>query len=704
MESQVKTFCRVCEPSCGLVAQVDDGRLVGLKADFDHPITKGYACHKGIATLDINHDPDRLDHPMQRSVDGTWTATSWDVAIDDIAARLRAIIDEHGPESVATYTGNPLAFNALGGASVGALSMGLGLRRAFGSGTQDCANKFVASQAVFGTAMVHPIPDLDHTELCLIIGENPRVSQSSFFSVPNVINVLRQATTRGARIVFVNPRRIETPERGVGDTIQIRPDTDVYFLAALLTEIDRLGGFDEAVLRRHGSHVDELRAFIAPYDAEVTSAVTGIDADVVRELAQAWTRSGASSVHSSTGVNMGRQGTLAYWLVQMLSFVTGNLDREGGNLKSDGFYPNASAGVGVPEQSYADTEWGTLRRGQLPGNLMADAILDSERPVRAMIVVAGNPLLSIGGGERLRKAFEQLDLLVCIDIYRNATGELAHYTLPATDMLEREDLNVVNIGLSYRPFAQFTPRVVEPKADRQPEWWICHRLLQALGKPSLLDQDAPDLWGKWRHMMAKGSGVDLDELRSGALGVVELPPRPPGSFFDDVVQTTDGRVDCCPPVFAAALERAREIFASLAAEPAGLKLITRRDAWMMNSWFRNVGRMQRGGRDTNPLYMHPDDAASRSLGDGASAIAANRNGEIEVTIRFDLELMPGVVAMSHGWGNERTSGMSNAQANPGVNCNVLLPTGVGSFEPLSSQSHMTGVPVEVTAIGSSGTH
>jgi anaerobic selenocysteine-containing dehydrogenase len=693
----VRTFCRVCEPSCGLVAEVDDGVLVGVRPDHDHPVTKGYACHKGIATLDIHNDPDRLTRPLRRTADGTWHAQTWDEAMHDIAEKLSAIVDEHGADAVAMYTGNPLAFNALGQAATGALAVGLGVRRSFSSGTQDCANKFVASQAVFGTSTVHPIPDLAHTDLCLIIGENPRVSQSSFFSVPNVINELRSARARGARIVFVNPRRIETLDKGVGDTVQIRPDTDLYFLAAVLTELDRIDGFDDAVLRRHATRVDELRAFIAPYDADSTAAVTGIDPEVVRELARAWKDADRASVHASTGVNMGRQGTLAYWLVQMLSFVTGNLDREGGNLKSDGFYPNARAGTGTPEQMYADTEWGTLRRGALPGTLLSHAILDSANPVRALIVVAGNPLLSIAGGERLQKAFEQLDLLVCIDLYRNATGELAHHVLPCTDQFERDDLNVVNIGLSHRPFAQYTPAVVEPTGERRPEWWICHRLLQALGKPSQLDRETPDLWGKWKHMMAKGSGIDLGALQADPV-IVELPAPTPGRFFDDVVQTDDGRVDCCPPVFAPAIERAHAIFTELRDEPAGLKLITKRDAWMMNSWFRNVDRMQRSGRDTNPLFMHPDDAGARGLADGDRAHASNVNGAVDVIVRYDAELLPGVVAMAHGWGNASTSGMSRAQARPGVNCNALLPIGVGSFEPLSSQAHMTGIPVDVTAI------
>src|SRR6187551_2975724 len=124
---KVRTFCRVCEPSCGLVADVEEGRLVDLKADFDHPVTKGYACHKGIATLDINHDPDRLSVPASRSSDGEWRAMTWEDATEEIATRLRAITDEHGSEAVAMYTGNPLAFNALASMGTGALAAGLGI-------------------------------------------------------------------------------------------------------------------------------------------------------------------------------------------------------------------------------------------------------------------------------------------------------------------------------------------------------------------------------------------------------------------------------------------------------------------------------------------------------------------------------------------------------------------------------------------------
>ncbi len=692
----VRTFCRICEPSCGLVAQVDDGVLVKLSPDRDHPVTKGFACHKGLAAVDLHHDPDRLDHPQLRAPDGTWSDVSWDTALDTTARRLEAVIATHGIDAVAAYVGNPSAFNALGQLHVGTLLRTLGVRRTFSSGTQDCANKFVASEAVFGSSMVHPIPDLANTDLCLILGENPRASQASFYSVPNVLGEMRRAAGRGARLVFVNPRRIETPEMGVGDTLLIRPDTDVWFLASLLHEIDLLGGFDRRVVANHGVRVDELRAFIAQYPADRTAPVTGIDGAVVRELAAAWVATPRASVHGSTGINMGRQGTLAYWLVHMLSFVTGRLDAVGGNLKSDGFYPNARAGAGVPEQNYVDTEFGRLRRGSLPGTLLSQSILDSDTPIRALVVVAGNPLLSIAGEARLRKAFEQLELLVVIDIYPNATAEYAHVLLPSTDMYERDDLNIVNIGTSAQPFAQYTQAVVAPKAERMPEWWIAHQLLHRMGKPSLFDGlaegETPDPWSKWRHMLERGSGLRLEDMADGVARV--LPSPEPGAFFEQQVHTPDGRVDCCPPVFDEAIERCHRLFDET-ADRGDLLLIHKRDAWMHNSWFANLERMKKRGRTNNPLGMSAVTAARLEVADGDNVTVTSAHGEIEAVVEVDDDLMDGVVSMVHGWGHAASPRLRVAAANPGSNPNALLPIGPDSFEPLSSQAHMTGIPVTV---------
>jgi anaerobic selenocysteine-containing dehydrogenase len=291
--------------------------------------------------------------------------------------------------------------------------------------------------------------------------------------------------------------------------------------------------------------------------------------------------------------------------------------------------------------------------------------------------------------------------MVCVDIYRNATAELADWVLPACDMLERDDLNTIGFGIAQRPYVQYTPAVVEPAHERKSEWWICQRLLQEAERRSALDAPEPDRWAGWRKLLKRSVQIDLSELQRQPQ-VRLLPELRAETFFETQLRTADRKVDCCPPTFADALARAHAIFDELQrepeSEPAALKLINRRDAWMMNSWLQNVERMHRGGRMTNPLYMNPDDARSRGLEEGSEVRVWNTHGTIEAVAALDADLRPGVVAMAHGWGNASTTGMNVARANAGANCNALLPCGPGSFEQLSGQAHMTGVPVEVEPI------
>lgn len=695
---RVTTFCRVCEPACGMVATVEDDEIVKLEPDRDHPITKGFVCIKGLATADIHRDPDRLNHPLRREGDN-FAATSWDAAIDGIAARLKEILATHGPQAIGAYVGNPTAFNTLAAPAIQSFFGQICTRRMFSSGTQDCANKFAGSEAVFGSSTIHPVPDIDNTDYLLILGENPRVSHMSFLAIANPMAVLKDARKRGARIRFINPRRIESAGADVGDVILIRPDTDVYLLAAMLCEIERTVGFNADVVATHGKNIDDLRTFVWRYPPERVAPITGIAADTIRQLAAEFASAPRAAIHMSTGVNMGRQGTLAYWLLHMLSFVTGNLDRAGGNVLSLGFYPSAKAGRRDFNDAFVETELGSLHKGPLPGNLLADFIDSGTPPLRALFVIAGNPLLTIGGETQLRRAFEKLDLLVTIDLYRNATGELADYLLPSTDMLERDDINITGLGLQHRSYVQFTQAVVRPRHERSEEWWILARLAQAMGFKSTLDQPNPveAQWSRIDHMMS-ARGHTLAEARALPHGI-DFGPHQPGDFFSRHLQTMDHKVDCCPARFTRELERTEEIFAELSGRPADvLSLISKRDPFMHNSWFANLPDLKRPGRDRNFVFVHPVDAAQRGIADGARARVTNSHGSIELEVRHDTDLMPGVVAITHGWGNARTPGMRVAHQTPGANANELLPTGPGSFEPLSSQAHMTGIPVRLERI------
>ncbi len=712
MSKQVHTYCRICEPACGLLAEVAgegaDAEVVRILPDREHPGTGGFACHKGLKFSEVHTDPSRLNAPLKRisaagELPAQFSEIGWDHALEGIGARLQAIRERHGGSAIAGFMGNPTAFNSSAAQAVPGFFKKLGARF-FSSATQDCSNKFAASEAVYGTANLHPTPDLDHSDYFLCLGENPRVSHMSFISLADPVQALRGIVARGGRVLHVNPRRTESVTPATGDWLPIRPDTDLYLLAALIHEIDRLGRFDNEVLARHGRRVEELRAFVARYPAERVAAVTGIAAEDIRRIADDFSAATAASLHMSTGVNMGRQGTLCYWLLQMLSLVTGNLGRRGGNVYSPGFFPSAGFGRAKVQGDAARIDWfdgpqGPLREitGTLPGNLLADFIEQDENPIRALVIVAGNPLLSVGGEARLRAAFPKLELLVVLDLYRNASGEYADYLLPMADWLEREDINSLGLGLQPRPWVQLAPAVVAPKFQRRQEWWVLARLEQLMGLPSLLDSDNPDPLAGTDKLLA-ASGLSLEQLRGEPGGCTALPPAAPEVLYSKGVQLPDGRIDCCPPVFAEAMARAEDLFVELAAEPQNqLKLINLRTHYMHNSWLHNVERLKRAQQRDNPLHMAPADAEARGLADGDALVVENTNGSIEARVRIDASLRTGVVAMSHGWGNAHTPGMPVAQRHPGSNVNRLLPSGIDSYEKLSNQAVMTGIAVSLRA-------
>ncbi|MBD2859612.1 molybdopterin-dependent oxidoreductase [Spongiibacter sp. KMU-158] len=705
MTQSVPTFCRICEPSCGLLADVENGAVTRLRPNKAHPVTKGFACHKGINFLDVHNDPDRLGFPLKRQnsraeLPASFAQTDWDSAIGEIASKLTAIRGRYGDKSIAGYMGNPMAFNSTGQLEIPGFFKGLN-GRFFSALTQDCANKLAASEVIYGSGNLHPVPDLDNTDYFLCLGENPRVSHMSFYSVADPISLLRGVISRGGRVIYVNPRKIESVSPATGEWQPIRPDSDLYFLAALLNTIDAAGGFDEQVIARHGKNIEGLRRFIQPYTAEAVAELTAIPAAQIRQIAQDWMAAPRASVHMSTGVNMGRQGSLCYWLVQMLSFVTGNLGREGGNIYSRGFYPSTQFGAlrnseGFnPWQQSAQGEFREVA-GNLPGNLLADYIHDEQQPIRALIVVGGNPLLSVGGEVRLREAFPKLELLVVIDIYRSATAEYADYLLPATDWLEREDINMTGVGMQSQPFVHYTEAVVAARDQRKPEWWILAAINQAMGLPSLLDADEPQPLRKIDGLLAM-AGLTRQTLleKSAQTQVCDVPA--PELLFSEGLQFADQRVDCAPALFEPAFDEARKIFEESTADTQ-LRLINLRTPYMHNSWFQNVQKLKRPAHQRNPLHISPADAERLNLSDEQTVKVSNQWGEITAEIKLDDSLHTGAVAMTHGWGNQRSFGLSVAQQYPGVNVNQLLPTGPGSYEKLSNQAFMSGVPVQVEAL------
>ncbi len=699
MEKQVRTFCRICEPNCPMKATVSaDEQVITLEPDHEHP-QGGIACHKGLSYAEVHHDPDRLNRPLHRtnpdrSGDGEFEQISWDDATHAIADRLKDIIARHGPNSVAVFAGNPGAFNSRGMVYGGAFVRMLGTQMSFSANTQDMSNRMLAAAAIYGTNTVM-VPDLQNTRFLLCMGANPRVSKWTLISTPNDSGQsLADIRTRGGKVLFVNPRVTESSTPETGDTLLIKPGADVYFLAALLNEINRLGGLDTQVLERWSTGMEQALEFAARYPADRVSRVTGISPQDIISVARDFMAADGAAIYISLGVNQGRQGVLAAWLADIIVFATGNLGKKGGMYKPTGlvnFHQPLPVNAIKVSTSIGELSYTTPGTVPLPAAALPRLIESGD--IKALICLAGNPVMTCGGEELFRHAVGRLELMVAVDIMPNATAAMCDYVLPATDFLERADINLLGSGLQANPYVQYTDAVVTPLHDRRHDYRILLDIAKRMGIYPGEDQDG---WAVINQILGK-SELSIETLKDLPHQTRVIEEKPYDEVYRKCLKHEDGKVHCYPSEFVKAglMERCETIFAELDSEPdAALRMISMRTPYMHNSWLANVKKFRRGGQSVNPLHISVEDAKRRNLTNGELVRVFNQYGEIQARLRVDSGLRQGAVAMAHGYGPGRAS-MRVAEANPGSNVNRLAPNTLDTVEPLSNMSWIGAYPVEV---------
>ncbi|MEO6027130.1 MAG: molybdopterin-dependent oxidoreductase, partial [Candidatus Binatia bacterium] len=715
MPHDVTTFCRICEAQCGLVATVDGDRILAVRPDTEHVVSKGYVCVKGLSIENVRASPDRLTHPLKK-VKGGYERISWDQAFAEIGTKVRALRTEHGDDSVGLYFGNPISFSLLAPLMIAGFVRGLGTSKFFNTGSLDCNNKFAVSERMFGAGMALTFPDVDHTKFLMVIGGNPAVSRMSFIQLPDPMARLGAIVERGGRLVFVNPRRIESA-KAAGEHLFIRPDTDVYFLFAFLHEILARDAVDHARVRAHMTGFDALADVVHDWTPEKQAEVTGIPAATLRALVTDYLAADGAALYASTGVNQGRNGTLAFWALEVINAITGNLDRSGGSLMGKGIIDYAKLLAKAPMTTRHS------RIGQVPSlldalpmALLADEILTpGPGQMRALFVMSGNPVITSANSSRLERALDALELMVSVEIVRNETANHAHYILPGTHFAERPDVPFTFLslsGLTPIPWFQYTDRLVAPPGECRDETWILGRLAEACGAPlygSRLLQAALDasaalgrapFLGAWLQPLPErvlgwlaraGGQGSLAHLRRHPHGVLR-PPVTGEDYLGQRVVTPDGKVHLAPDDFVAlARERLPATFADERRQGGRLKLISRRERFSHNSWAHNDPAFIKGKRSTNYLYVHPDDAAPRGIVDGAFVRVTSATGEVVLPASLTDDMMPGSVALPHGWGHAKATGLSVASTTTGANVNILAADGPDGLEPISGMAQLTGI-------------
>jgi anaerobic selenocysteine-containing dehydrogenase len=713
-----KTYCRICEAHCGLEVDVSsEQKILSVKPDKTHPVSKGYACIKGTAAGALHSDPDRVNYPMKR-VNGKLTRISWDQAISEIGIKVKDLRKNHGDRSIAMYQGNPSFFSFQNIMYSSAFLESLNSENMFASHSVDGNNKYEAATQIFGRSMVHPVPDLGNINFFMCFGSNPMASQMSIIQVLNPLQKFKDIEERGGKVIFVDPRKTETAQK-VGEQLFIKPGTDVYLLLAMLHVITHENNFDKHYANRYADGVDEFIENAKYWTPERVAEITGINAEYIRKTAVEFRDADGAALYMSTGVNMGPFGTLSYWLVQGLNFITGNLDRKGGLLLPRGVFDAVKLAKmiglgGFDEHRTLVGKWHRVA-GCFPSSTLAEEI-EVEHPdkIRALFVSAGNPVHSLPNGQALEAALKKIDLVVSIDIYPNKTSEYAHYVLPATDMLERADFPASHMVLQETPHAQYTTAMVSPKFERRPEWQIFSDLAIACGAKVFgqsvcnilphLNRGLSKIPGVAKHpvkpehllslLLKWGNKVSLKKLKTNPQGVL-LGPTEPHSFLGKRVPTKNGKVQLWPEKLITDLPRLKTLRDSFLQKTDQLYLIGQRDRRSHNSWMHNNPRIKQAS--THNAILNTIDAEQRNITQQDKIEISSAQGHIILNVHITDDIAPGVIAVPHGWGHQE-SGLNKAAKLPGENINKVIPGGSQNMEPASGQAIMVGHLVTVKKV------
>src|SRR3954470_17056968 len=712
--------CPLCEATCGLEVTLRDGAVERVRGDADDVFSHGFLCPKGVGLKELHEDPDRIRTPLRR-VGDAFEPIGWDEAFSLVDEGLRGVLERGDRNAVGAYVGNPNAHNLSALLYGRVLLKALGSRNLYSASTVDQYPKQLASAYLFGSPTTVAVPDLDRCDWLLVLGANPVASNGSLMTAPDARGRLRGIQQRGGRVVVVDPRRSGTA-RLADEHVAIRPGTDALLLFAMVNVL-----FDEGLAAP--GHLDALLDGVeavgelaADFPPVAVAPLCGVEADTIRRLARELAVAPRGCVYGRIGTTTQAFGTLVSWLVDVLNVLTGNLDREGGAMFPQ---PAAALSPGPPRET-AIGRWGSRVRGlneifgELPAVALAEEIeTPGEGQVRALITLAGNPVLSTPNSERLAAALDDLEFMVSVDVYVNETTRYADVILPGTSPLERSHYDVALYGFAVRNVANYSPALLEgPVPD---EWRTLLRLTGVVtGQGPDADVDAIDdaIAGE----MARRAGIDaaavdgrrgperlLDlMLRAGPydLTLADLEAAPHGidlgplqPLLPEGLRTPSGRIDLAHPAFAADMPRLREALAAGPPADDEVLLIGRRDLRSNNSWMHNLPLLVRGPKRCT-LHVNPADADRLDLADGELACVRSRVGEIEIPVEVTDDIRVGVVSIPHGWGHDAPgSRLGVASAHAGTNSNVLADEML--IDAASGNAVLNGIPVELAPVRSS---
>jgi len=706
-----RAFCRICLGHCGVVLRVDqDDQIVEIRGDRDHPLTRGYACFKGLQAEEAHHGPARLLHPLRKNSEGGFDEIFSEQALDEIAAKLQQSIDQYGPDSVAVYFGNGSIFNSTAVSMQAAFLDAIGSKSRFTSYTIDQSAKTLSFERLGGWAGGNL--QLEQCDVIMLIGTNPLVSHGLLgFLASDPTKRLKEAKARGLKLIVIDPRVTETAH--FADlAIQPLPGNDPAILAAMIRIILAEGWEDVDFCDRYvgADAMRQLRMAMEPFDEARVEALSGLEPGALRAITTMFARdSKQGAAYTGTGPSMAPHSNLMQHMADCLNIVCGRYIRAGDRVlsmdmmtppmefRAEVIPPSRNSWAAPPSRIRGV---GSLAGEKTTGTLADEILSPGAEQVRCLISCGGNLASLMPDQQKMLKAFKALDLCVSIDPYMSNSARLADYVIPPRMQYERADLPVSAYGFAFFPesWVGYAPAILTPPrgSDVMEEWYFFWAIAKRLGKSlnfcgTMLDRDTPPTTDELLAIRCENPLAPLEEIKQHPSGkvfkeaqTIVLPPRPEATATFDVMP--DDVRDELADVAAGLASTGREAMSFTHL------LSTRR----MRNFYNSIGMHWAGSRQRNPYnpaYLNPADMTTLGLNNGDRVTISSDHASIEAIVEADATVRPGVVSMAVAWG-----GLPDEEFDPathGASTNMLISTDRDA-DPLNAMPRMSAIPVNIT--------
>lgn len=704
--TKIKTHfrtCNLCEAMCGIKIEHQGEKILSIKGDEKDPFSLGHICPKAVALQDLYEDPDRLKMPIERTENG-WKPISWEQAFSKAAKGLEGIQKQYGQNALGMYLGNPNVHNLGGSLTIKELINGFKTHNRYSATSVDQLPHHIIAHHMFGHQLRIPLPDINRSQHMVIIGANPVASNGSIMTVAGVKDKIKAIKKRGGKVIVIDPRRTETADIA-SEHHFIKPGSDVLLLLAMVNEVFKQKLIKPSKALELTPNYELIESWVQAYTLDLAQTHTGIDSEVIKQLVKEISESDHCVIYGRMGVSVQEFGLLSQYLIMLLNLLLGNLDEEGGMMFSTPAADIvANSGPGYFAKRHSRVRNLPDFNGEFPAATLADEILTpGDGQIKAMLTVAGNPVLSTPNGEKLDKALASVDFMVSVDCYLNETTRHANIILPPVSPIERDHYDLSFHNLAVHNTAKFSPAFY-PKKGGKHDWQIFLGLVNQLDKKIPLAQKftrkLTSLIGPnfMLNMMLKSGpykNINLKALKKSVHGI-DLGPLKP--MLPKGLKHKDKKIHLNLDFYFSDLERVNKHFSQKQEQALNHQgiLIGRRHVRSNNSWMHNSKRLVKG-KDRCTLLIHPEHAAKLGIVQGSMVKVTSAVNSLDVIAQISDEVMLGVVSIPHGWGhNRKGTSMAIAQSHSGVSVNDLTDDKL--LDELSGNAAVNGVEVKLNLV------